>query len=254
MGSYMGKPEELLKSWLRLCHDPRTTADLLEKAAYWESINRPKEYAIRLAVAKHRSTSSDVLAKLSMIKQLPIQIAVAAHGNLSEATAMKILKLQVRELRRALAGNPKIPIFVMKKLAHDFTDVRIRLARNPAIPLVIMKRFAGETDEKIRIALCQNRRLHTSILERLSRDKVAEIRIAVVEHPDMPAAGLKQMAEDPSEQVRAAVFAKAMTDYSDDQAIFKALAKFKNTEIGQDAKKHIDFLILKENSVSEFDD
>jgi hypothetical protein len=237
----MERPEELTKSWLRLCADPRTASELLDNATYWESINTPKEYQIRLAVAKHRSASAETLAKLSMVKNLKVQIAVAAHSNLSESTAAEMLKTQVRELRRSLAGNPSIPIFVMQRLSRDFEDVRLRLAKNTALPLQIQQRLMNEVSKSIRIALCQNRRLHPSVMERLSHDTDEDVRLELVEHPDMPRGGLKQMAEDTSARVRAAVLARARVDFADDVGIFKALMRHRDPT-SDGAKLHLEGL------------
>lgn len=237
----MERPEELMKSWLRLCADPRTSSELLDNATYWESINSPKEYQIRLAVAKHRSTSADTLAKLSMVKNLKVQIAVAAHNNLSESTAAEMLKTQVRELRRSLAGNPSIPIFVMQRLSRDFEDVRLRLAKNPSLPLQIQQRLMNEVSMTIRIALCQNRRLHPSVMERLSHDADEDVRVVLVDHPDMPRGGLKQMAEDASARVRAAVLARARVDFPEELGIFKALLRQRDS-ISEGARLHLEGL------------
>ncbi|MDJ0835338.1 MAG: hypothetical protein QNK37_02415 [Acidobacteriota bacterium] len=249
----MARDDELWKSWMRLCKDPRTSAELLEKAAYWESINDPNHYEIRLAIARHRTTTSDLLTKLSMIKHLAIQISVAGHPNLSEKTAVKILKSQLRELRRALAGNPKIPLFVMEKLAKDYKDVRVRLAKNVAIPRSLMMKIASERDPQIRIALTKNQSLHHSILERLSKDKDVAVRLAVVDSESIPISGLREMAGDPSDKVREAVFNRAMDDFPTDVELFRILAKGKKSVLAQDAKAHLDHLLTAEHveAVSE---
>ncbi len=249
----MERPEELLKSWLRLCADPRTSGELLDNAAYWESINSPKEYPIRLAVAKHRSTSAETLSKLSMVKNLKVQIAVAAHNNLSESTAAEMLKLQVRELRRSLAGNPSIPIFVMQRLARDFEDVRLRLAKNPALPLQIQQRMMNEVSTNIRLALCQNRRLHPSVMERLSHDAEEEVRVMLVDHPDMPRGGLKEMAEDASVRVRTAVLARARVDFPEELSIYKALMRHRDAT-AEAARLHLEGLEQNQNDSRLWDE
>ncbi len=243
----MGRDDGLFKSWMRLCRDPRSTSDLLEKAAYWESINDPGSYEIRLAVSQHRATSSELLGKLIMIKHLPIQVAVAGHENLSEKTAGKILKSQIRELRRALAGNPKIPLYAMEKLAKDFKDVRVRLAKNPAIPSSIMKRIAGENDPYIRLSLARNPNLHTTFLEQLSRDRDVEVRLAVVKHRATPLPGLREMAGDPSAKVREAVFARAQDDFPTDVELFRALATGSSV-LAQEAEAHLERLLAAEHN------
>lgn len=244
----MPSEAELVKSWLRLCHDPRTSAEQLENAAYWESINRAHEYQIRLAVAKHRSSPTELLAKLAMINWLPIQIAVAGHQNISETTAGMLLRKQFRELRRALAGNHKVPIFVMDKLSRDFTDIRIRLSRNPAIPPKIQLRLAKEKDSKIRLALTQNRKLHIKILERLSKDQIPDIRAGVAGHPNIPLAALIQMASDKSDLVRGVILDRAMEEYQNEVELFRALAKAGKGETASKAKEHLAFLELKAKS------
>jgi len=242
----MSNDDELWKSWMRLCVDPRTAGDLVEKAAYWESINTPNDYKIRLAVSKHGATSGDLLAKLLMIKYLPIQIAVAGHNNLSEKTAIKILRTQVRDLRRALAGNPKIPYYVMERLARDFDDVRMRLAKNPSIPLKLMSGFASEPDIHMRLALASNPSLHFSILESLSKDKAVEVRLAIVKHPRIPIGGLCEMARDKSNKVREAVFSRGMDDFAQEIELFHALSKGKSI-VAQDARARIEVLLEAQN-------
>ena len=242
----MARDVEMLKSWMRLCKDPRTTADLLEKAAYWESINDSHHYDIRLSIARHRATPTDLLTKLSMIKHLAIQISVAGHPNLSEKTAIKILKSQLRELRRALAGNPKIPLFVMEKLAQDYKDVRVRLARNAAVPRSLQLKILNERDPEIRVSLARNKNLHTSVLERLSKDKDVAVRLSVVEHERIPPGGLLEMVKDPSDKVREAIFNRAMKDFPTDIELFRALAKGK-TLLAQDAKAHVANILVAEH-------
>ncbi len=242
----MPKAEEMCKSWLRLCKDPRTSPELLENAAYWESINQSKEYSIRLAVARHRSTTCELLSKLSMINYLPIQIAVAGHCNLSEATAGKLLKNHLRELRRVLAGNPKVPFFVMEKLARDFKDIRVRLAQNPNIPAKIMKRLAHQKDREVRTALAKNDNISTPILEKLSRDKDDGVRAAVALHFKIPHAGLRALAEDSSLKVRELVLERALEEYPTDKIIFRALTNIKPSLVAQRAQDHLDELEILE--------
>lgn len=244
--------EELLKSWMRLCTDPRTVSEQLENAAYWESINRPKEYGIRLAVAKHRNTTSEVLAKLAMVKHLPVQIAVAGHGNLAESTATKLMRFQLRELRRALAGNPKIPLFVMQKLAKDYADVRMRLAKNPAIPSSIMKDLAKAKNPNIRMALAQNRRLHPAIMERLGSDLDVEVRCMVVDHPDMPIAGLRHMALDKNTRVKESVLARVSADFESDKSVLNVLIETTTPEsdLGRMARLRLESIEEKEREVA----
>jgi len=242
----MDREDGIRKSWLRLCRDPRTTSDLLEKAAYWESINDSECYDIRLSVARHRATSSDLLSKLIMIKHLPIQVAVAGHSNLSEKTAGKILRSQIRELRRALAGNPKIPYYAMEKLSKDFQDVRIRLAKNPSIPAAIMKQMAEEKDPYIRLSLARNPCLNTTTLEQLSQDEDTEVRMAVVSHPATPLKGLTQMTGDRSPRVREVVFIRAKEDFPNEVALFEALASGASV-LAQNARAHLEQLLAAQH-------
>jgi hypothetical protein len=189
-----------------------------------------------------------------MVKHLPLQIAVAAHDNLSESTAAKLMKLQVRELRRALAGNTRIPRFVMHRLSRDYIDVRVRLAKNPAVPLAIMKRFAVESDHTVRISLTRNVHLHTEIMEQLSRDQNEEVRASLTQHPHLPVGGLRAMTQDPSSKVRAAVLERALADFATDQAIFKALAKAKNCATAEAAEVHLNQLREREKAMRRAQD
>ena len=244
----MTKSEEMVKSWLRLCNDPRTSIELLENAAYWESINQPQDYHIRLAVARHRSAPAELLTKLSMVNYLPLQIAVAGHSNLSEVTAGKLMKTHLRELRRALASNTKIPLYVMEKLSRDFADVRARLAKNPNITKAIMKRFALQKDKSVRMALAQNRNLHLSFLELLSKDKEADIRAMVVHHPKVPLSGLRNLALDKSSKVREAVLERGTDEFPGDRALFEALAKTKPSVIAQRAEEQLEILDRRDHA------
>lgn len=244
----MPSQTEMIKSWVRLVSDPRCSGEQLENAAYWESINQPSETQIRLAVARHRAANGELLAKLSMINHLPIQVAVAAHPNLRESTAGHLLKLQIRELRRALASNPRIPIFVMERLATDFRDVRLALTRNPSLPRQIQGILARERDKKIRLALTKNLKLTVGVLERLSKDKVAEIRASVAGHPNVPLAGLRAMGADRSEMVREAVFNRGIQEFSDDIPLFRELTKVKPSPVAMRAQEHLDFLLQRDKS------
>lgn len=234
------KLEELIKSWMRLCRDPRTPVELLEKAAYWESINTPDQYELRLAVAKHRSSPADLLAMLSMCKNLAIQIAVAGHGNLSEAVAGKLLRSRLRQLRRTLAANPRIPFFAMEKLSRDYEDVRASLARNPSLKPSIMARLARERSLKVRQAVAGNSGIPQALLEKLSRDKDASVRLLVARHPHTPFQGLKALASDADSDVRQEVFERAMEEYPTEKAIFQALSSFPNSVLAQEARKYLE--------------
>lgn len=231
--------EEMVQSWMRLCKDPRTAVDLLENASYWESINLPRQFIIRMAVAKHRSTSSDLLTKLSMVNYLPLQIAVAGHPNLSEATAGKMMQKQLRELRKALAGNPKIPEFVMERLCRDFKDVRACLARNPKLPVKYMKVLATHKEREVRVGLARNPYLAVSVLEKLSKDADDTVRMAVAYHQRLPMAGLRALAADPSNQVREVIFERAQEDYPYERSIFEAIAAHKSSLLAQQAEDHL---------------
>lgn len=244
----MPSQTEMIKSWMRLVSDPRCSGEQLENAAYWESINQPSETQIRLAVARHRAANGELLAKLSMINHLPIQVAVAAHPNLRESTAGHLLKLQIRELRRALASNPRIPVFVMERLATDYRDVRLALTRNPSLPRQIQSLLARERDKKIRLALTKNLKLSVGVLERLSKDKVAEIRASVAGHPNVPLAGLRAMGADRSEMVREALFNRGIQEFSDDIALFRELTKVKPSPVALRAQEHLDFLLQRDKS------
>ncbi len=243
----MSSPEEMKKSWMRLCKDPRTSVELLENAAYWESINQPRVIEIRLAVARHRSTPSELLTKLSMNNNLAIQIAVAGHPNLSESTAGKLLRKHLRELRRALAGNPKAPLFVMEKLSKDFKDVRIRLARNPGLPFKIMKRMAYQKEPEVRISLAENTNISQALLEMLSRDKEESVRAKVAQHYKIPLGGLKALAVDASQKVRQGVFERALEEYPTNKGLFEALTKVKPSLLAQQAQDQLNMLELREN-------
>ncbi|MCB1049254.1 MAG: hypothetical protein KDC71_01555 [Acidobacteria bacterium] len=231
--------EELVKSWLRLCRDPRTPNEMLEKACYWESISRPAELDIRLAAARNRSASSELLANLANINNLKLQISVAGHPNLSESTAGKLMKTQLRELRRALASNPRIPLYVMKKLARDFEDVRSRLARNPGIPVSIMVDMTKEKSILVRRSLASNPNLHGKILEFLSQDKDADVRKAIAMHDKIPSAGLAAMASDPVTSVREAVFEMALKHFPHESKIFETLAGFSDGLVADRARSHL---------------
>lgn len=245
----MSSAEEMRKSWMRLCKDPRTTVALLENAAYWESINQPRTVEIRLAVARHRSTPSELLTKLSMTNNLSIQIAVAGHPNLSEATAGKLLKKHLRELRRALAGNPKAPVFAMEKLTRDFKDVRVRLAKNPSLPPKLMKRLAGQKEWEVRMAVAQNSNIHSSLLELLSRDKDESVRAKVAQHYKTPVGGLKALAVDASQKVREIVFERALEEYPSNKSLFEALTKVKPSLLAQQAQDHLKMLEEREKEM-----
>jgi hypothetical protein len=238
----MPSDQELLKSWKRLVSDPRTPGEQLKNAAYWESINFSKQFMIRILVARHRAADSDLLSKLAMIDHLPLQIAVAGHPNITEATAGKLFALQLRELRRALASNPSIPSFVMNKLARDFTDIRSRLARNPAVTLPIMKKFSRDPDRSVRLGLAQNQKCHLKVLQKLSMDRDVEIRCEVAKNPNVHAGGLLKMAEDPEPRVRDAIYHRSMAEFPNSLGIFKHLAKFRDTPTSAKAQEHADYL------------
>lgn len=238
----MTSQQELLKSWKRLVSDPRTGGEQLQNAAYWESINFPKQFMIRILVARHRASDSILLGKLAMIDHLPLQIAVAGHPNISESTAGKLFALQLRELRRALASNPSIPTYVMNKLARDFADIRMRLARNSEVTLPIMKKFARDPDRGVRLALAQNQKCHLKVLQKLSMDRDVEIRCEVAKNPNVHAGGLLKMAEDPETRVRDAIFHRCVQEYPNSVGIFKILAKFRDTPTSAKAQEHADFL------------
>jgi len=250
----MTRDDEMLKSWLRLCADPRTTSDLLENASYWESINYPESYSVRLATARHRSTNSELLAKLSLINHLPIQIAVAGHPNLSEETAGKLLRGHLRELRRALASNPKIPFFVMNKLSRDFKDVRVALARNTSLPRALMQRLSRQREYEVRAALAANRSLIFDLMENLSQDQHENVRAAIAMREDLPVSGLRQLAKDKAAKVREAVLERSLEDYPFDREIFKAIAKFKPSLLAQRAAEHLQSLDNQDKVMKSLED
>ena len=245
------KDNEMQKSWIRLCRDPRTTVDLLENAAYWESINSPKCFDIRMTVARHRSTSSELLATLSMVNHLPLQITVAGHENLSESTAGDLMRKQLRELRKALATNPKIPLFVMEKLSRDFKEVRMQLGRNPGLPTSIMKRMVVHKEWEVRSALAQNPSAPQKLLATLSQDKDERVRTFVAVHVNLPLAGLRQLAEDPASGVREVVLERALEEYPADRSLFQALAKVKPSTIAQAADAHLEALDKKVDALEK---
>ena len=226
------KKEELVKSWIRLCTDPRTPSEQLENAAYWESINQPNDFQIRLAAARHRSASSELLAKLSMTNSLAVQIAVAGHPNLLESTAGKLLRKHLRELRRALAGNPKIP----------------------ALPRNLMAMLMTHKEREVRAALAQNRNIATALLEKLSHDKDELVRATVVQHYKIPLAGLRALALDKSQRVREIIFARALEEFPTDKALFQALSKTRPSLVAQRAEQvlaELDARMLEAPSLPE---
>jgi len=234
---------EMEKSWNRLCQDPRTTSELLKKAAYWESINRSSEFAIRRLAARHRAANEDLLATLALVDDLYVKIHVAAHTNLSEATAGKLLKSRIRSLRKSLASNPKIPVFVMNRLARDHEDVRVELARNPKLPRRLMIKMAKESSVAVRLSLARNNRVLPRILEFFSRDKSELVRCAVVSHPGTPLVGLLGMAEDDSPAVRKHVLQRAIEDFPQERVIFERLSRFSNCLSAGIAAHHLKSLV-----------
>jgi hypothetical protein len=234
--------DELVKSWLRLCRDPRSAPEQLEKACYWESIARPSLLEIRLAAAHHRAASGDLLANLSTINNLRIQIAVAAHPNLSEATANLLARSQLRELRRTLAANPRIPLYVMKRLSRDFEDVRLRLARNTSIPEAIMVELLRQKSSAVRRGLASNPCLTLRLMEYLAKDPDLEVRRMIASHPSLPLEGLLTLAADPAVQVRQVVWERAVAEYARELRVFSQLAQFQDGEVADRARAQIELI------------
>lgn len=234
--------EELVKSWLRLCRDPRSAPEQLEKACYWESIARPAVLEIRLAAAHHRAAGADLLANLATINNLKIQIAVAGHPNLSEATANQLARSQLRELRRALAANPRIPLYVMKRLSRDYEDVRLRLARNSSIPEAIMVELFRQKSTTVRRGLASNPCLTLRLMEHLAKDADLEVRRTIARHPSLPLEGLLAMAADAAVQVREAVCERAMTEHAKELRIFAQLAQFQDGLVADRARAQLEIL------------
>ena len=244
--------DEMIKSWVRLVRDPRTSPDILEKAAYWESLNTPDEFEIRFWVASNPNCESAILGTLSLVKNLRVLIQVAGHRRLREETAGKLLKSHLRQLRKSLASNSSIPLGVMQKLSRDYEDVRECLARNPGIPPEIIKKLAHEKNPKIRASLAKNPRLSLSAFKFLKNDPHVRVRTSLLANIGLPYEILHAMAEDPEEQVRAMCMARAIDECPNDLSIFQKLSEFKDSETGRNATNYMaTYKEKKENGQEE---
>jgi hypothetical protein len=235
----MKNNDEMVKSWIRLVKDPRTPADVLEKAAYWESLNTPKDFDIRFWVASNPNCHSSTLATLSLVKNLRVLVQVAGHRKLKEETAGKLLKSHLRQLRRSLASNSSIPIYVMKKLSKDYEDVRECLARNPALSPELIKTLAYEKNPKIRAALARNPSISIGAFRFLRKDKQTIVRAHLISNLALPYEILHSMAEDPEEIIRAGCLDRALDEYPNDLSFFEKLAEYGDSESGQKAREYL---------------
>jgi len=239
--------DEMVKSWLRLAKDPRTSPSDLEKAAYWESLNTPNNFDIRFWVASNPNCQSDLLATLSLVKNLKVLIQVAGHRRLREDTAGKLLKSHLRNLRRSLAANGSIPVYVMTKLAKDFEDVRESLARNPSLVPKLVKQLAHEKNPKIRASLARNTRISIAAFRFLQKDSNAHVRASLVTNHVLPYETLYDLCQDSEEEVRSLCLDKAIEEYPHDLALFEILSSFEESETARQAAEYlVEYKVKKE--------
>lgn len=203
----------MIKSWVRLASDPRSSSEKLAQAAYWESVNCPRDYRIRSIVARNPATKGDLLAGLSLVKNLSVLIGVAGHRNLTEATAGDLLKSHLRALRISLAANPNIPYYAMKRLARDYEDVREALASNPKLTEDLMKRLVTEKAPKIRMALAKNPNIPLGCFRFLTKDSVTLVRRALLDNPCLPYEILELIAQDSDPEVKKACWKRCQSEF-----------------------------------------
>jgi len=124
----------------------------------------PSHAAGRLVVAADRRTPPALLEQLAEVGDDAVRAAVArnpsAHPETLRRLGSKRMPHQwggptLHPLWRALAGNPRTPGEVLRRLVHaPEVQARVVLAGNPAVPESILRELADDGAPEVRRAAC----------------------------------------------------------------------------------------------------
>ena len=153
-----------------------------------------------VAIANTRFLADPEL--LAVLLDHPNRDVVAAAAA-NDRTPVGALRLDPRpEVRRALAGNPNLPVGVLVMLAGDPDGlVRAGVIRHPRTPAEVLEHLVVDESPTVRGLYAARKRTSARLLARLAADEDATVRFAVAIAPGASAATLRRLARDPDPDV-----------------------------------------------------
>jgi len=173
---------------------------------YWTDL-RNESAAIRLGAAKRPTADAQTLAALAGDSDRDVRMAVAIHTN----TPTDVLALMAEvtspdsdsSIYRALVENPNSPLILMESAAEDeWYALRRSAARNPSTPQYVLRRLATDGDRMCIRHVADNPSAPEDALRSLATDHDATIRAAVARNPSLPDDALAAMVDDEETSVR----------------------------------------------------
>ncbi|MBF0409066.1 MAG: hypothetical protein HQM10_17085 [Candidatus Riflebacteria bacterium] len=170
LASAAGNPDVSAETLLRLSNgsdldvkavaaeNPKLT-DLLTRASELDILSKSDHWKIRLAVAKHRNTSSDTLLRLS--NDSDVDVKNAAKLSIVENTMLKLSGASDASEQLDSLSN-----------SDDFR-MRLAVANNKNTALNTLLKLGNDSDHDVRAAVIENPRLSSPLLGSSELDMLA---------------------------------------------------------------------------------
>jgi hypothetical protein len=108
-------------------------------------------YKKKMGLAQDRSTSAEILVKLSTDDDYYIRYDVAKNTSTPSTTLAQLAEDSVGLVRSAVAGNASTPADTLRQLAHDDSNwVREQVAQNDNTPRDVVEVLAEDGDIEVR--------------------------------------------------------------------------------------------------------
>lgn len=182
-----------------IASNPATPMDVLSALA-----DEERGFDLCWRVATNRSTSADILERLSHVKFEGVRVRVALNENTSTETLDRLADDPYDAVQRAVADNSHTSVDALTKLVEREAATRVFVASNPNTPYEIRRLLVDDEDIDVRCALA----LHVQddeLLNLLAQDPVYRVRRIVALSDYAPISALEALASDEAEFVRGEV-------------------------------------------------
>lgn len=136
-------------NYSRVLQQRATSAQTAEELdALYDRFGVRYDRSVLVAIAKKRSSSMELLEKLSTNNRWQVRTVVARNPN----TQPEVLRLMYEDhsARTSLAANPSTPVDVLERLLHDSNPmVRYNLAGNRSLNEAMLSVVAKDPDKEV---------------------------------------------------------------------------------------------------------
>ncbi|MDP3537951.1 MAG: WGR domain-containing protein [Azonexus sp.] len=183
---------------IKIARNPSISQELMSKLS--------EEIELVPAVAQNINCPSQLLEKLSKLKNDEVRSNIASNPNCPVQLLKKWSKFEVGSIRASVAGNQSLSVDILKELASDDdTYVRMMVACNPACPKDLLVGLSEDVDSDVRSSVAESEHCSVEILATLENDPNPDVVTQVASNCHTPLPILERLAFHVEDKVRLAV-------------------------------------------------